>query len=144
MTSISYHIISFTYKYYDSVATTTITTITTRNTIYIDNYKNNINNNKNRNTILYRVNEIENILLIKIQLISKKVKYLSSNLFHFFLFQQFLLKNFFMHNHSSKMCNSFHLGSISTRNRLFHGILFETRWTSFQVMPLLRRHNLKW
>ena len=44
-----YHIISFRYKYYDIIAIAT-TTIASSNTIYIDNYKNNINN-RNRNTI---------------------------------------------------------------------------------------------
>ena len=66
MTSLSYHIISLRYKYDDNTVIAT-TTITTSNTINNDNYENNINNNENKNIIFYRINIIENILIINYQ-----------------------------------------------------------------------------
>ena len=61
-----YHIISLKYKY-DDITVIATTTITTSNTINNDNYENNINNNENKNIIFYRINIIENILIINYQ-----------------------------------------------------------------------------
>ena len=61
ITIISYHI-SLWYKYDAIIATTT--TITSSNAFHIDNYENYIDNNENRNDIFYRLNIIENILIL--------------------------------------------------------------------------------